>query len=234
MVTKSAYLADVRASVGKSYDTDGMYNAQCVDLITHFQRKYWNYRAWGNAIDFVRNGMPANWKRGTVAQMGVQPGDTLVWKWGSTDIYGHIGICVEYANGQATSVEQNVDGTFGGPARYRTRGLGQCVAVLRPNFEPETGKATTVAPVARKEYAESGTFTVTVRSINVRRSPDTKSDPVAVYYQGQSIKYDRVIVDVDGYVWISYIGASSGKRNYIATGATRNGVRYGPAWGTFK
>ncbi|NQN87727.1 ligand-binding protein SH3, partial [Streptococcus suis] len=26
----------------------------------------------------------------------------------------------------------------------------------------------------------------------------------------------------------------SGKRNYVATGATKDGKRFGPAWGTFK
>ncbi|NQM39451.1 ligand-binding protein SH3, partial [Streptococcus suis] len=51
--------------------------------------------------------------------------------------------------------------------------------------------------------------------------------------KGQSVKYDEVVVDFDGFVWISYIGGS-GKRNYVATGATKDGKRFGEAWGTFK
>lgn len=230
VISRTEFVNYVKSLVGQSIDTDGVYNAQCVDLVTHVQKKFWNFWGQGKAVDFAGNGMPAGWTRGSVAQMGVKSGDILVWKWGETDRYGHIGICVDYSNGMATSVEQNVDGTFGGPARLRTRGMGQCIAVLRPNFG--NGGAPRIA--SRKEYAESGTFTLTVDRINVRRAADTSTTPVAVYEKGMSVKYDKVIIDVNGYVWISYIGASSGKRNYMATGQTKNGVRYGAAWGTFK
>ena len=83
------------------------------------------------------------------------------------------------------------------------------------------------------QYAENGTMTVTVDAINVRRAPDTSGEVVDQYAKGQSFKYDTVIVDDNGFVWVSYIGGS-GKRNYVATGPTQNGKRYGDAWGTFK
>lgn len=233
-ITKTDFILYVRSLVNQSVDTDGWYGAQCVDLITHVQKKFWNFWGQGHAVNFATNALPANWTRGHHSQMGVQPGDILVWKWGSTDVYGHIGICVEAVGGMVTSVEQNVDGNpaYGGPARYRTRDLGACISVLRPNFDGQTSTQTVVTQT--KEYAESGTFTLTVDSINVRRAPNTSETPVAVYYKGQSLQYDRVRIDANGYVWISYVGASSGKRNWMATGATRNGVRYGERWGTFK
>jgi N-acetylmuramoyl-L-alanine amidase len=55
-----------------------------------------------------------------------------------------------------------------------------------------------------------------------------------MYYKGESVKYDRVRIDVDGFVWISWISASTGIRRWMPTGETVNGKRYGNAWGTFK
>ncbi|HFI2669122.1 TPA: SH3 domain-containing protein, partial [Streptococcus suis] len=82
-------------------------------------------------------------------------------------------------------------------------------------------------------YRETGTMTVTVDAINVRRAPNTSGQIVAVYKRGESFDYDTVIIDTNGYVWVSYIGRS-GKRNYVATGPTKDGKRFGEAWGTFK
>lgn len=229
-ITRNDFVTYVEGLVGQSIDTDGVFNAQCVDLITHVQKKFWNFWGQGNAVDFASNKMPNNWQRGTVAQIGVKSGDVLVWQWSPDDEFGHIGICVAFGNGIAKSVEQNVDGTFGGPARYRERGLEHCIAVLRPNFDDE---ANAPKQAVHKEYTEYGTMTVTVDAINVRRAPNTDEPPVATYTKGMTIHYDYVIIDVDGFVWISYIGGS-GKRNYVATGVTRNGTRYGQAWGTFK
>ncbi|HFI2669260.1 TPA: SH3 domain-containing protein, partial [Streptococcus suis] len=97
------------------------------------------------------------------------------------------------------------------------------------------GTVTQTAPnlAGSRSYHEIGTMTVTVDAINVRRAPNTSGQIVAEYVKGQSFKYDMVIVDVNGHVWVSYIGRS-GKRNYVATGATKDGKRFGPAWGTFK
>ena len=144
MVKRSEFISYVRTLEGKAIDQDGAYYAQCVDLILHVYKKYWDHFVYGNAIDYKHNALPTTaFKRGTVAQMGIEPGDILVWYWGAGDIYGHIGICLSYANGVATSLEQNVDGTmvngvYTGPGRIRVRGVSQVVAVIRPDFEPET------------------------------------------------------------------------------------------------
>lgn len=140
MPTLSEFLAYVISLVGIWVDQDGAYGAQCVDLILRVYVKFWNYFAWGNAIDFTRNGMPAGFTRGAPSQMGVRPGDILVWHFGPNDEYGHIGICIAVnSDGTVTSVEQNIDGTpeTGGPGRYKTRNLTYCVAVIRPAFAPE-------------------------------------------------------------------------------------------------
>ncbi|MDU4447675.1 MAG: SH3 domain-containing protein [Anaerococcus vaginalis] len=56
---------------------------------------------------------------------------------------------------------------------------------------------------------------ITQAECNVRTSPSTKSPIVACYGKNQPIHYDQVW-EGDGYRWISYIGANSGQRRYVA------------------
>lgn len=56
---------------------------------------------------------------------------------------------------------------------------------------------------------------VTQDVCNVRSAPNTRAEIVAQYPVGKEINYDQVW-ECDGYRWISYIGASSGKRRYVA------------------
>lgn len=67
-------------------------------------------------------------------------------------------------------------------------------------------------------------------AVNVRERPSAASSVVALYSSGSRINYDRVYVG-NGYVWISYIGAS-GNRRYVACRTYNNGVR-GSSWGRF-
>ena len=94
-----------------------------------------------------------------------------------------------------------------------------------------TPKPTVTATV--KEYTEYGTFTAT-ENIYFRNEPNLNGRTQGMYYKGESVKYDRVRIDVNGYVWISWVSASTGIRRWMPTGETRNGKRYGGAWGTFK
>ena len=70
---------------------------------------------------------------------------------------------------------------------------------------------------------------VTQAVCNVRSEPNTNAAIVAQYGVGQSINYDSVY-ECDGYRWISYIGASSGKRRYVAcrrlSGDTRPWIKF--------
>lgn len=56
---------------------------------------------------------------------------------------------------------------------------------------------------------------ITLDVCNVRSEPNTRAEIVAQYPVGKEINYDQVW-EGDGYRWISYIGASSGKRRYVA------------------
>ena len=92
-------------------------------------------------------------------------------------------------------------------------------------------KPTATATV--REYAENGTFTAT-ENIYFRNEPNLNGKSQGMYYVGEFVKYDRVRIDVNGFVWISWVSASTGIRRWMPTGETRNGKRSGSAWGTFK
>lgn len=56
---------------------------------------------------------------------------------------------------------------------------------------------------------------ITLDVCNVRTAPNTRAEIVAQYPVGKEINYDQVW-EGDGYRWISYVGASSGQRRYVA------------------
>ena len=70
---------------------------------------------------------------------------------------------------------------------------------------------------------------VTLDVCNVRSEPNTRAEIVAQYPVGKEINYDQVW-EGDGYRWISYIGATSGKRRYVAcrrlSGDTRAWIKF--------
>ena len=98
----------------------------------------------------------------------------------------------------------------------------------KPTPTPKPAQTATV-----REYTEYGTFTAT-ENIYFRNEPNLNGKTQGMYYKGESVKYDRVRIDANGFVWISWISASTGIRRWMPTGETRNGKRSGGAWGTFK
>lgn len=231
--------------VGGGVDYDGWYGMQCVDLIEHLDSKFWNDHALsGNAIDYMSNRLPAGHKRFKKGEAQIQIGDYAIWHWGSNDIYGHIGYVTAVDGNNITSVEQNVDGApvgVGGPARIRTRNDYYLVAFIRPSYSDNPEAAQRVANHNWTRIPETGTFTSTIDdNIYIRRGAPSKSAPYAKtnsgetvwYTKGQSVNYDSYVIS-EGYIWISYIGAESGERNFIATGEW-NGHQRTSTWGTFK
>jgi N-acetylmuramoyl-L-alanine amidase len=71
-------------------------------------------------------------------------------------------------------------------------------------------------------------------NISFRNEPNLNGKTQGMYYVGESVNYDRVRIDVNGFVWISWISASTGIRRWMPTGETVDGKRSGNAWGTFK
>lgn len=94
---------------------------------------------------------------------------------------------------------------------------------------PTVKKANTSSSTSPKFIKYEKWTGVTLDVCNVRSAPNTRAEIVAQYPVGKEINYDQVW-EGDGYRWISYIGASSGKRRYVAcrrlSGDTRPWIRF--------
>ena len=80
---------------------------------------------------------------------------------------------------------------------------------------PAVKKANTSSSTSPKFIKYERWTGVTQDVCNVRSAPNTRAEIVAQYPAGKEINYDQVW-EGDGYRWISYIGASSGQRRYVA------------------
>lgn len=71
-------------------------------------------------------------------------------------------------------------------------------------------------------------------TIKIRKAPSLKGEDTGVRYKkGQSVVYDGY-VRREGYVWISWIGASSGERRWMAAGELNSNRINTRPYGTFK
>lgn len=242
--TKSEVIVYMNSLVNKSTDHDGWFGAQCVDLIMHCMSKFCNFTPFGNAIDYMTNTLPPGAKRFRKGEVPIEPGDIPIWQFGPSDKYGHIGFCTAVSNNSTTCIEQNVDGgpiDRGGPARIRTRSFDHLVGFIRLPYKVDlVGDRKANIEHNYTLVPETGTFTVNVKDLRIRRGAPSTNAPIAkdangnvLYYQpGDTINYDHYTIN-EGLVWIRYI-SRSGEASFVATGKWEGSRRKGPAWGTFK
>lgn len=87
--TQAEAIQWVKSQVGKSIDADGVYGAQCVDLVLAYYDYLGVSRSSGNGSDYTWNKLPSGWTR--IAGAVPQPGDILVYTGGYNN-YGHVAI----------------------------------------------------------------------------------------------------------------------------------------------
>ena len=123
-------IAWVNSQVGRSIDYDGVYGAQCVDLIKAYYAYLGVSPVAGNGKDYATNACPAGWQRiqGAVPQRG----DILIYGASPNNSYGHVGI---YESDYST-YHQNVSGQYVEKiTRWSYKGFTNPYwGVLRPNF----------------------------------------------------------------------------------------------------
>lgn len=227
------------ADKGSGVDWDGAYGTQCVDLPNTILGKFFGKSIWGNAIDLLDSARGAGYEVIYDAE-GVNPkaGDLFVMATYAHQ-FGHTGLVIVDSDGYTIqTIEQNVDGNadalyIGGPARYVTRSFsdntGRVIGWIRPPYDDQATYSETPSMTSgfRKLKDEAGTMIVQVAALNVRSEPSIDSEVVATYRNGSSFVYDSVY-EGSGYIWVSYIGASSGQRRYVAAGQERNGRNVAP------
>lgn len=142
-------------------------------------------------------------------------GDVL-WRSGHTGMYlgnGKIGEAHhgDYPGG-LSGRKGDQDGTEVRVTTYRTSDW------TRAYHYPESGD--TSPAVSWEAFDVEKTVTVRTDKLNVRDAPSTSSGKVvASYAKGDKIIIDGVVLN-EGYAWGTYVGATSGKRRYVALGST--------------
>lgn len=224
------------ADTGVGADADGCYGTQCVDEVNDLSITFFGKSLWGNAIDLLNSARDAGYEvvYNVVGDVSSAPRAGAAFVQDTTYIaghpYGHTGLVIEDSDGYTIkTIEQNIDGNadslyVGGPARYNTRNFDGIVGWFYfplDNADYQPVQATTTGDGTITE--ENGTFTVEVSALNVRDKAGLDGAIVAVYGAGETINYDGYC-DKDGYIWVTYIGAS-GNRRYVAVGQSENGQR---------
>lgn len=232
------YCVDL-ANSGMGVDKDGMYGTQCADLPCFVAKNWFGVDLWGNAIDLLDSASAQGWEVHRMpTEANPRAGATFVMA-ASGHQFGHTGIVIEDSDGYTMrTVEQNIDGNadalyVGAPARFNTRDFTGVVGWFYPPYqgdaviqtvstEPQTSDTIVETP-------KSGTFTLDVAEINIRRWPSLASEVVGSYKQGNTVTFDSEGY-ANGYYWISYVGGS-GKRNYLAIGQTDKDGNRISLWG---
>ncbi|WP_436801916.1 glucosaminidase domain-containing protein [Streptococcus dysgalactiae] len=225
------------ANSGMGVDKDGAYGTQCADLPCFIVKNWFGIDLWGNAIDLLDSakaqGLEVIYN---APDVNPKASDLFVMEVAGSP-YGHTGAVIEDSDGHTIkTVEQNIDGNWdslqvGGPARFNTRDFTGVVGWIRLPVD-HTNQTVDTAPQTSDTIVEtpkSGTFTLDVAEINIRRWPSLASEVVGSYKQGDTVSFDSEGY-ANGYYWISYVGGS-GKRNYMAIGQTDKDGNRISLWG---
>ena len=125
------------SKVGQSLDYDGVYGAQCVDLIKYYYKYLGVSPVSGNGCDYANNSLPSGWQRiKYYSGFSPKPGDIAVWTYASSS-YGHVAIITSATTSCMNVVEQN--GSTGITRMHQYNySYGTFFGVIRPDFKQET------------------------------------------------------------------------------------------------
>ena len=227
--TAQEALTWVRSQLGKSLDYDGVYGAQCVDLIKY----YYDYLgcasyARGNGADYASNALPSGWTRHKGAQP--QPGDIIVYGASSSNPYGHVAI---YESDYVT-YHQNFNGK-----QYVVKFTGKynsCTnpywGVVRPDFSGAAITASwegpTVSQITETNARLDGKVVYSSKLTTTRlgvRIYDTNNTLIAYKdeYVNYNYSYVNIWYDVAGELGVTLV---SGQTYKVVFYAIANGKEY--------
>lgn len=154
--TQSEAVAWANSKIGGSWDQDGFYGAQCIDLIRFYYEFLGTSAVLGNACDYATNTLPEGWQRIKYSSGVIpKPGDIAVWTY-STSANGHAAIVTSANSSRMYVVEQN-----GSTQRTRSHSYrysyGTLWGFIRPDFSG--GSSSSVeAPACDCSESYAGTY----------------------------------------------------------------------------
>ena len=231
--------------LGKAFDVDGWYSAQCWDGYAYYMQYLGLKPAWCTSTGYVQDiytNMDSNgMKEQCDLVYNLQAGDIVVFPVNSVTPLSHVAIFDSDAgNGYGNFLGQNQRSANSSGSAFSIDKLPYSATyhyAFRPKIftqqqsqtKPQPQQTPTQKPVKVKD--ETATFESSVNGLGVRDFPSTKpelSHRVAELNKGDRVTYDSVY-DCDNKRWVSYI-AFSGKRRYVCIRDYKTGDIYGKAY----
>lgn len=137
----------IQASIGKRYDTDGYYGAQCKDYANAYAGFMGHPLKASNANATWTLAQDPYWQKlANTPTFLPQPGDIVVWGAWSGNPYGHIGVVLDANLNSFRSVDQNwfnANSTVGSPAAVVSHNYTnpRVVGFLRPTYTTNSAPA---------------------------------------------------------------------------------------------
>lgn len=233
--------------LGKPFDVDGWYGAQCWDGYAYYMQYLGLKPAWCTSTGYVQDiytNMDSNgMKEQCDLVYNLQAGDIVVFPVSSVTPLSHVAIFDSDAgNGYGNFLGQNQRSANSSGSAFSIDKIPYSATyhyAFRPKIfaqqqqqqqqQAQPKPQPTQKPVKVKD--ETATFESLVNGLGVRNFPSTKpelSHRVAELNKGDTVTYDSVY-DCDGKRWISYVGFS-GNRRYVCIRDYKNGDVYGKAY----
>ena len=173
---------------GKGFDYDHAYGLQCVDFLKYYYMHLGEGVRRGNAKDYIKNTLPAGWKRQKIssANFYMKPGDIVIWT-GSK--YGHVGVCVKVGEKSFTVVDQNGKGHNEKVARHVRTYSSTVWGVIHPVFN--------VVKSPKKTKITSASYSAKKSQVKIKWKKKKGSDTYNVYRRQAGKKgYELIANDV--------------------------------------
>ena len=231
--------------LGKAFDVDGWYSAQCWDGYAYYMQYLGLKPAWCTSTGYVQDiytNMDSNgMKEQCDLVYNLQAGDIVVFPVNSVTPLSHVAIFDSDAgNGYGNFLGQNQRSANSSGSAFSIDKLPYSATyhyAFRPKIfaqqqsqpKPQTEQKPSQKPVKVKD--ETATFESTVNGLGVRDFPSTKAElshRVAELNRGARVTYDSVY-DCDNKRWVSYI-AFSGNRRFVCIRDYKTGDVYGKAY----
>lgn len=231
--------------LGKAFDVDGWYSAQCWDGYAYYMQYLGLKPAWCTSTGYVQDIYTNMDNNGMKTQCDLvykmQPGDIVVFPVSSVTPLSHVAIFDgDAGNGYGYFLGQNQRSVNSSgsafsidkmpySATYHYAFRPKIFAQQQQQAQPKPEQKPAQKPVKVKD--ETATFESLVNGLAVRDFPSTNnalSTRVAELNKGDRVTYDSVY-ECDNRRWVSYIGFS-GKRRYVCIRDKQNGDVYGKAY----
>lgn len=201
--------------LGRAYDIDGYYGAQCWDGYAKYCQylgvPYVHCTTSGYVKD-IWNNRNSNGILNYFDEVSVmQPGDIAVFKEDAAwTPYSHVAI-----------FDSDIDGVYGNFLGQNQGGAGGAFNITRLPYSAtfstafrRKGTGGGSNPGGQYPITPTGTFMFTVDNVNIRNGMSGLAGSLTglQYNSGETVNYDTVY-ESDGYLWISYVSYNGVRRS---------------------